>query len=78
MNELALRKILKKFLKNYLMLKDNTLDKKLVRVINETSFKIEDGKMTRELQILSDNILLFYAEVFCKGNRKAARKQLDV
>ena len=48
-NELALRKIMKKFLKNFLMLKDNTLDKKLVSIINNMTFKMEEGKMTREL-----------------------------
>ena len=40
---------MKKFLKNFLMLKDNTLDKKLDSIINEASFKIEEGKMTKEL-----------------------------
>ena len=48
-NELALRKIMKKFLKNFLMLKDNTLDKKLDSIINEALFKMEEGKMTKEL-----------------------------
>ena len=40
---------MKKFLKNFLMLKDNTLDKKLDSIINEACFKIEEGKMTKEL-----------------------------
>ena len=48
-NELALRKIMKKFAKNFLMLKDNTLNKKLGSIINDMSFKMEEGKMTREL-----------------------------
>lgn len=48
-NELALRKIMKKFAKNFLMLKDNTLNKKLGTIINDMTFKMEEGKMTREL-----------------------------
>ena len=40
---------MKKFLKNFLMLKDNTLDKKLGNIINETSFKMLEGEMTKEL-----------------------------
>lgn len=48
-NELALRKIMKKFAKNFLMLKDNTLNKKLGSIINDMTFKMEEGKMTREL-----------------------------
>ena len=40
---------MKKFAKNFLMIKDNTLNKKLGTIINEMSFKMEEGKMTREL-----------------------------
>ena len=38
-NELALRKIMKKFAKNFLMLKDNTLNKKLGTIINDMTFR---------------------------------------
>ena len=48
-NELALRKILKKFQKNFLMVPDNTLDKKMEQVLEEASFRMDSGKMTREL-----------------------------
>ena len=48
-NELALRKIMKKFAKNFFMIKDNTLNKKLGSIINDMTFKMEEGKMTREL-----------------------------
>jgi len=48
-NELALRKIMKKFVKNFFLIKDNTIDKKLSQTIDEMMFKMEEGKMTREL-----------------------------
>lgn len=48
-NELALRKIMKKFAKNFFMIKDNTVNGKLSQIINEMSFKMQEGKMTREL-----------------------------
>ena len=76
-NELALRKILKKFVKNFFVLKDNTINKKLGSEINEMSFKMEEGTMTRQLQILSDDLLTFYADCFCKGNLRQAKTQLD-
>ena len=76
-NELALRKIMKKFVKNYFVLKDNTINKKLGEEINNMSFKMEEGQMTHELKILSDDLLTFYADVFCKGNLKQAKAQLD-
>ena len=76
-NELALRKILKKFTKNFLHVADNTLDKKMELVLEESSFKMDSGKMTRELQILSNDLLSFYANIFCKGNLKVARANLD-
>ena len=68
---------MKKFAKNFLMIKDNTLNKKLEKIINEMSFKMEEGKMTRELQILSDDLLTFYADCFYKGNMNQAKTQLD-
>ena len=66
-------KIMKKFVKNFFMIKDNTVTKKLSSIINEMSFKMEEGKMTRELQILSDDLLTFYADCFCKGNKRQAK-----
>ena len=42
-NELALLKIMKKFVKNFFMIKDNTVTKKLSSIINEMSFKMEEG-----------------------------------
>ena len=48
-NELALRKSLKKFMKNFFVIKDNTLNRKLSDIINAKQFKTPEGKMSREL-----------------------------
>ena len=47
-NETALRKILKKFVKNFFEIKDNTIKKKLSQIIDEMHCKM-DKKMTSEL-----------------------------
>lgn len=49
MNELALRKIMKKFSKNFFAIKDNTLNQKLGAIIDSKAFKVEEGKMKEEL-----------------------------
>lgn len=68
---------MKKFNKNFLLVPDNTLDKKMEQVLEEASFKMDRGKMTQELKILSKDLLSFYADSFCKGNLKKARANLD-
>ena len=40
-NELALRKILKKFVKNYFAIKDNTINQKLTQIIQSKAFVSE-------------------------------------
>ena len=40
---------MKKFSKRFFVIKDNTIKGKLSSVINEMSFKMEEGKMTKEL-----------------------------
>jgi len=40
---------MKKFVKNHFAIKDNTVNKKLGLEINQMSFKMQDGKLTREL-----------------------------
>jgi signal transduction protein with GAF and PtsI domain len=42
-NELALRKIMKKFVKNFFEIKDNTLTRKLGQMIDNSKFKQIDG-----------------------------------
>ena len=76
-NELALRKILKKFVKNFFAIKDNTIKEKLTDIVKSRKFISEEGKMSEELQILSSDILRFYADCFCKGNISTARQHLD-
>ena len=44
-NELALRKIMKKFAKNFFAIKDNTVNKKLIDIINSKTFKTPENKM---------------------------------
>ena len=52
-------------MKNFFAQKDNTINQKLVDIINAKKFKTPEGKMGRELQILSDDLLKFYADCFC-------------
>ena len=74
---MALRKILKKFVKNFFLIKDNTINKKLSQIIVEATFRMAENKMTYELQILSDDLLKFYAEIFCNGNLSKAKIELN-
>lgn len=68
---------MKKFIKNHFAIKENTINAKLTSIIEEQHFKIEEGKLTKELQILSDDLLKFYALCFCKGSVSSARNLLD-
>ena len=72
-NELGLRKIMKKFAKNFFAIKDNTINKKLSEIIQSKTFQVAEGKMGEELQILSNDLLRFYADCFCKGSVSRAR-----
>ena len=66
-NELALKKILKKFMKNFFLIKDNTLNKRLTQIIDEKQFKRQ--KSSRDIKILCDSIVTFYADIFTNSNR---------
>jgi len=58
MNELAFKKILNKFAKAFLEIKDNTLTGRLTQIIDSKHFQIKEGDATqKELAMLSDNIL---------------------
>ena len=59
------------------MIKDNTINKKLSQIIVEATFRMAENKMTYELQILSDDLLKFYAEIFCNGNLSKAKIELN-
>lgn len=57
-NELALKKILKKFTKNFFAIKDNTIKTRLTQIIDSKTFQIKEGDETqKELAMLSDSIL---------------------
>lgn len=57
-NELALRKILKKFMKNFFLIKDNTIKKKLESILESKEFKKKDnGRGAKDLKILTDGVL---------------------
>jgi len=73
MNELALLTLMQKFAKNHFLIPDNTINTKLHQTINETSFKMEEGQMTKQLQILSKDLVTFYANCFCEGDAIQAR-----
>ena len=65
-NELALKKILKKFVKNHFLIKDNTIKKKLEQIVESKQFKRkEELQSTKDLKMLSDGVLTFYADMFC-------------
>lgn len=77
-NELAFKKILKKFVKNFFAIKDNTIKSRLSQIIDSKSFQMVEGDKTQaELKMLSDSLLTFYADVFHKGNKSEARGELN-
>lgn len=77
-NELALKKILKKFMKNFFLIKDNTMNKKLESIIDEKEFKKKDkGRGAHDLKLLTSGVLKFYADMFCKSDVTEARRILD-
>jgi len=69
---------MKKFAKNFFAIKDNTINKKLLAMIKEQTFQASEGKMGEELEILSNDLLKFYADCFCKGSLKSARNELNL
>lgn len=75
---MALKKILKKFIKNFFLIKDNTLKLKLIDIIEGKEFvKKDTGKGSQDLKMLTDSVLTFYADMFQKGSKKKARWILD-
>ena len=74
-NELALRKIMKKFIKNFFHYKvRSAVKQKLGEIIDSKAFVVEEGKMCAELQVLSKDLVKFYAECFCNGNIVKTKK----
>lgn len=71
-NQVAMLKILKKFMKNHFKLKDNVLKLQLQDYISKLSF-VDSS----ELKILSRDIIVFYARAFCKDDVEQARQILN-
>jgi hypothetical protein len=77
-NELALKKILKKFVKNFFLIKDNTLNKRLTQIIEQKQFKrLANHKSSRDIKILCDSIITFYGDIFTNSNRLKAKQKLN-
>ncbi len=56
------------------MIKDNTLKLKLINIIEAKEFvKKDTGKGSKDLKMLTDSVLIFYADMFQKGSKKKAR-----
>ena len=68
---------MKKFVKNFFDDKDTPLKANLTAFIKKQTFHSSEGKMCSELQILSDDLLKFYADCFKNGKIKEARVELD-
>ena len=65
-------------MKNYFLIKDNTINKKFSQIIDQKPFKLkDDGSITTDLSTLSDNVLTFYADMFFKSQKNKARIALD-
>ena len=62
-NHVATYKILKKFMKNYFRVKDNTLQLQLKQYIATLPFR-----HSRELAILTRDLIIFYARAFTDDN----------
>jgi hypothetical protein len=58
-NHVAMYKILKKFMKNYFKIKDNTLLMQIKQQITTMPFR-----HSRELAILTRDLIIFYARAF--------------
>ena len=71
-NEIAMQKILKKFVKTHFNLKDNVVDKGLLLYIQNKQMIHREN-----LHYLIHDIKLFYAEFFTEGNLKDAVKSLE-
>lgn len=54
-------------MKNYFLIKDNTIKKKLESIVDTKEFKKKEsdkGKGAKDLKMLSDGLLAFYADMF--------------
>jgi len=71
-NEIAAHKILKKFMKEHFKVKDNIIDKIIMKMLDEFQFV-----KRANIQPVSKDIKTVYAKLFHKDNIKAATKALE-
>lgn len=65
-------------MKNFFLIKDNTIKKKLECIIDSKEFKKKaGGKGSRDLKMLTDSVLTFYADMFHSGQKEDARTILN-
>jgi hypothetical protein len=52
-------------MKNFFLIKDNTIKKKLESILESKEFKKKDnGRGAKDLRILTEGVLQFYADIF--------------
>lgn len=71
-NQIAMQKILKKFVKEHFQLKDNVIDKNLLAFINQKDFAHRN-----QLQYVIQDLRFFYAQNFTGGNEYNAKLTLE-
>jgi len=71
-NELAMQKILKKFVKEHFELKDNVIDKNLTAFIKSKEFANR-----AKLHYAIDDMFTFFAEHFTGNNKAKSKKMLE-
>jgi SPX domain protein involved in polyphosphate accumulation len=71
-NHVAMLKILKKFMKNYFHCDDNTLKKSVAQYIRQQPFR-----HSKELTMLTRDIIIFYSKAFTHDDTTGARKLLN-
>lgn len=71
-NELALEKILKKFMKEHFVMKDNVINKDIARYIREREFS-----RRLKLKHVRDDLFTFFTECFTDSNRNKSKRILE-
>lgn len=65
-------------MKNFFINKEYKIKKQLEDIIETKEFKKKDnGNGAKDLKMLTDGVLTFYAEMFFDGNKEIARNTLD-
>jgi hypothetical protein len=71
-NELALEKILKKFMKEHFVMKDNVINKDIARYVREREFS-----RRQKLKHVRDDLFTFFTEAFTDSNKNKSKRMLD-